>query len=71
MNHKSRINLYDFQPQTGENTFVQGSATLIGEIKISAESFVGNHCVIKGDMNSVLIGEHCRIEDRVSIMTLN
>lgn len=71
VNHKTLINLYDFQPLYGENTFVQDSATIIGDVNIASESFVGNNVVIKGDMNFIFIGEHTKIEDRVSIMTLN
>ncbi len=43
----------------------------MGEVRIAAETYVGNHVSIKGDMNLVYIGEFAKIEDRVSIMTLN
>lgn len=44
---------------------------MIGEVTIGAECYIGNHCVIRGDMNKVYIGEGTRIEDRVSVITLN
>jgi dynactin-5 len=43
----------------------------LGEARSGPEGYIGNNVSIKGDMNLVTIGEYTKIEDRVSIMTLN
>lgn len=59
-----------FTPQIGENTFLADNATVIGDV------IIGNHCsiwfnaVLRGDVNSIRIGNRVNIQDGSVIHTL-
>lgn len=50
-------------PRWGQDCFIAPNATLVGEV------VMGNHCsvwfnaVIRGDVNSIRIGDYCNIQD--------
>jgi len=59
-----------FTPKIGENTFLADNATVIGDV------IIGNHCsvwfnaVLRGDVNSIRIGNRVNIQDGTVIHTL-
>lgn len=50
-------------PKLDESVFRVGSAEIIGDVEIGAESSVWFHVVIRGDVNSIRIGERTNIQD--------
>ena len=52
-----------FEPQFGENCFLVENATIVGDVQM------GNHCsvwfqaVIRGDVNSIRMGDNVNIQD--------
>src|SRR5438046_4974414 len=51
------------QPQLGRDVFVAASADVIGEVVIGDESSIWFGCVLRGDINRVVIGHHTNIQD--------
>jgi gamma-carbonic anhydrase len=50
-------------PTIHESAFVCDSAEIIGDVVIERESSVWYHAVIRGDVNSIRIGEQTNIQD--------
>tara|TARA_Y100000590_G_scaffold453855_1_gene599651 strand:+ start:5577 stop:6101 length:525 start_codon:yes stop_codon:yes gene_type:complete len=50
-------------PQIGEKTFIAPSADVIGETTIGTESSIWFQVVIRGDVNSITIGNRTNIQD--------
>lgn len=50
-------------PQLNETVFRVGSAEIIGDVEIGAESSIWFHVVIRGDVNSIRIGERTNVQD--------
>jgi len=50
-------------PEVHETAFVEESAQVIGDVKIGANSSVWFNVVIRGDVNSIRIGERTNIQD--------
>jgi carbonic anhydrase/acetyltransferase-like protein (isoleucine patch superfamily) len=50
-------------PQVHETAFVAPSADLVGEVEIGSHSSVWFQCVIRGDVNSIKIGERTNVQD--------
>lgn len=50
-------------PKIAQSVFVAQSADLIGEIDIGKNSSIWFGCVIRGDVNSIKIGERTNIQD--------
>ena len=58
--------LHTFQgitPKLDETVFHVGSAEIIGDVEIGADSSVWFQVVIRGDVNSIRIGERTNIQD--------
>lgn len=53
----------DKTPQLAERVWVDDSAVLIGDVTIGNDSSVWPLVSIRGDMNSIKIGERCSIQD--------
>jgi carbonic anhydrase/acetyltransferase-like protein (isoleucine patch superfamily) len=51
------------QPEIDDSVFVAPSADVIGEVNIGAHSSVWFQSVIRGDVNSIKIGEYTNIQD--------
>ncbi len=52
-----------FHPKIHESVFVAENAVIIGDVEIGAESSVWYNCVLRGDVNSIRIGERTNIQD--------
>lgn len=59
-----------FTPQIGENTFLADTAVIIGDVKIGRDSSIWFGAVLRGDVNSITIGERVNIQDGAVIHTL-
>jgi carbonic anhydrase/acetyltransferase-like protein (isoleucine patch superfamily) len=51
------------QPATKDAAFVAANATIIGDVALGARSSVWYGCVLRGDINSIRIGEGTNIQD--------
>lgn len=50
-------------PQIADDVFVAENATIIGDVKIGARSAVWYGCVVRGDVNNIIIGQRTNIQD--------
>ncbi len=57
-------------PQIGEGTFLAETAVVIGDVTIGQGSSIWYNAVIRGDVNSITIGDRTNIQDGVVIHTL-
>jgi carbonic anhydrase/acetyltransferase-like protein (isoleucine patch superfamily) len=53
----------DKKPDTARATFVAANATVLGDVTLGAQSSVWYGCVLRGDINSIEIGEGTNIQD--------
>ena len=53
----------DKHPQLGENCFIADNATLVGDVTIGSECSVWFNAVVRGDVNSIHIGDRTNIQD--------
>lgn len=51
-------------PELGEGVFIAPDSTVIGDVKIGAHTSIWFQCLIRGDVNSIRIGENCNIQDK-------
>lgn len=52
-----------FQPVTGKQVYVDPAAQVIGRVKIGDYSSIWPGCVLRGDINKIVIGHHTNIQD--------
>jgi carbonic anhydrase/acetyltransferase-like protein (isoleucine patch superfamily) len=50
-------------PQLGENCFVAPNATIVGDVVMGNDCSVWFNTVIRGDVNSIRIGNKVNIQD--------
>jgi len=50
-------------PEIGNNVYIDPHACVIGDVVIGADCSVWPMAVIRGDVNSIRIGERCNIQD--------
>ena len=58
--------LYEFEgkkPEISETAFVFPTATVIGDVKIGENCFIGPNAVLRGDWGSIVIGNGSNIQD--------
>ena len=58
--------LFEFngkKPKTGKGTFVSDTATVIGDVKIGDNCYIGHNAVLRGDYGSIEIGDNTAIEE--------
>ena len=55
------------KPKIGEDCFIAKSAQIIGDVTIGDRTIVLFNAVIRGDLNKIVIGEKCSIQDNVVI----
>ena len=56
-----------FSPIIGEDTFLAENATIIGDVKIGSGCSIWFGAVIRGDVNSIRIGNNTNIQDGTEI----
>lgn len=53
----------DVHPQWNENCFIAPNATIVGDVKMGKNCSVWFNAVIRGDVNSITIGNDSNIQD--------
>lgn len=59
-----------FTPQIGENVFLADNATIIGDVVMGNDCSVWFNTVLRGDVNSIRIGNRVNIQDGSVLHTL-
>lgn len=59
-----------FTPKIGENTYLAENATIIGDVEIGRDCSIWFNTVLRGDVNSIRIGDRVNIQDGTVIHTL-
>jgi len=59
-----------FTPEIGENTYLADNATVIGDVVIGKDCSIWFNAVLRGDVNSIRIGDRVNIQDGTVIHTL-
>lgn len=54
-------------PSLGQGAFVADGARLIGDVALAERSSVWYNAVVRGDVNSIVIGARSNVQDNVSI----
>ncbi len=62
--------LRGYTPEIGEGTFVAESAAIIGDVTIGRECSIWYGAVLRGDVNSIVVGDRTNIQDGAVIHTL-
>lgn len=59
-----------FTPKIGEKCYLAENATIIGDVVIGDNCSIWFNCVLRGDVNSIRIGNNVNIQDGAVIHTL-
>lgn len=59
-----------YKPRIGENTFVADNATIIGDVVMGRDCSIWFNAVLRGDVNSIRIGDRVNIQDGTVLHTL-
>lgn len=59
-----------FTPIIGENTYLSENATIIGDVTIGRDCSIWFNAVLRGDVNSIRIGDRVNIQDGSVLHTL-
>lgn len=59
-----------FTPEIGENTYLADNATIIGDVVIGRDCSIWFNAVLRGDVNSIRIGDRVNIQDGSVLHTL-
>lgn len=59
-----------FIPEIGENTYLADNATIIGDVVIGRDCSIWFNAVLRGDVNSIRIGNRVNIQDGTVLHTL-
>lgn len=57
-------------PQVGEGTFVAENAVIIGDVTIGRDCSIWYSAVLRGDVNTITVGDRTNIQDGAVIHTL-
>ncbi|WP_165041788.1 gamma carbonic anhydrase family protein [Dysgonomonas sp. ZJ709] len=60
----------DFTPQIGKNTYLAENATIIGDVIIGDDCSIWFNTVLRGDVNSIRIGNRVNVQDGSVLHTL-
>lgn len=58
------------EPRVGEGTFLADTAVLIGDVTVGRDSSIWYGVVLRGDVNTITIGDRTNIQDGTVIHTL-
>jgi len=62
--------LRGFTPKIGKNTYLAENATIVGDVEIGEGCSIWFNAVLRGDVNSIRIGNHVNIQDNAVLHTL-
>ena len=57
-------------PRVGENTWLADTAVLLGDVSVGRDCSIWFNAVLRGDVNTITIGDRTNIQDGVVIHTL-
>ena len=57
------IPVKEFTPQFGNNCYLAENATVVGEVKMGNDCSIWFNAVVRGDVNSIDIGDNTNIQD--------
>lgn len=64
MNTEDRLEKHlSKEPQIAESAYVAAQATVLGDVQIGEQSSVWPGCVLRGDINSITIGDRSNVQD--------
>ncbi len=58
------------EPHIGEGTFLAETAVLVGDVTVGRDCSIWYNAVLRGDVNSITVGDRTNIQDGVVIHTL-
>ena len=61
--HERLANYFGRSPDTARAQFVASNATVLGDVTLGAQSSVWYGCVLRGDINSIVIGDGTNVQD--------
>ncbi|KAJ1408858.1 Trimeric LpxA-like superfamily [Sesbania bispinosa] len=61
--HRPLMNVFDKAPYVHKDAFVAPSASIIGDVQVGQASSIWYGCVLRGDVNSIIIGSATNIQD--------
>src|SRR5690554_674055 len=59
-----------FTPEIGKNTFLAENATAVGDVIIGSDCSIWFNTVLRGDVNSIRLGDRVNVQDGTVIHTL-
>ena len=59
-----------FTPKIGENTYLAENATIVGDVTMGKDCSIWFNAVLRGDVNSIHIGDRVNIQDGSVLHTL-
>ena len=62
--------LRGFTPKIGKNCFIADNAVIIGDVTIGDDCSIWYGVVLRGDVNTIKIGNRVNIQDNASVHTL-
>ncbi|MCR5709550.1 MAG: gamma carbonic anhydrase family protein [Bacteroidales bacterium] len=62
--------LRGFTPKIGKNCFIAENAVIIGDVEIGDDCSIWYGVVLRGDVNTIKIGNRVNIQDNASVHTL-
>jgi carbonic anhydrase/acetyltransferase-like protein (isoleucine patch superfamily) len=57
-------------PKVGENTFLAETAVLVGDVTVGSDCSIWYGAVLRGDVNTITVGDRTNIQDGAVIHTL-
>ncbi len=57
------LTVLDKSPQWGEDVFIAENATIVGDVKMGNQCSVWFQAVIRGDVNSIVLGNKVNVQD--------
>lgn len=64
------ISVRGFTPKIGKDCFLARTATIIGDVTIGDGSSIWYGAVLRGDVNTIIVGKNVNIQDNAVIHTL-
>lgn len=59
-----------FTPSIGEGTFIAPNATLVGDVTVGRECSIWFNAILRGDVNTITVGDRVNIQDGSVLHTL-
>ncbi|KAM1012469.1 hypothetical protein ACFX13_043311 [Malus domestica] len=61
--HRTLMNVFDKAPVVDKDVFVAPSASVIGDVQVGRGSSIWYGCVLRGDVNNIVVGSGTNIQD--------